>query len=513
MVSSSNAPDTIIIGGGHNGLVAATYLARAGCRVLLLERRNHLGGGAITEELWPGYHFSTCAHLLHRMPPRIFEDFHLENHGIEVVEREHPVFLRNDGTYSTAGTHESPKNWEFPGNLSREQRRQRAEYNGFKDGLSELFLPYRLAPMPSRAAFLKTLDASSRRLVEKAERTSTLQLQDEYLTDPGARAPYELDIMSYSSNPGSLCLALAGLSKDYPGEGEPRKGFVRGGMGKITEALEKEARAAGVEIQTGVECRQIAIEHGRATGVLLADGSFLPARRVVSNLDPKRTFLQLVDPQWIDSELHNQLKNLGSNESCMKFFAVISELPEWKDWDGDPAYPASGAMFPHSTREEVQSAYRDVAAGRPPRTPVMSFNLPSFRDRSLAAGDNQSASVWIYPAPYELQGTTWDECREEVMDDIINQVQEKAPNFRDSIREAKLRTPIDLVRENAMTDGNIWHVPHTQEHIFWNRPLPALRNYQCPIQNLYLCGSGQHPGGEVTGMPGHNAAHLILETL
>lgn len=513
MESSSNDYDTIIIGGGHNGLVSATYLARAGCKVLLLERRDHVGGGAVTEELWPGHHFSTCAHLLHRMPPRIFNDFHFREHGVDVISREAPVFLRNDGTYSSLPSHESSRNWAHPANVSSSELEQRKAYEGFKAQVMELFKPYRLGPMPDRETFLKNLNTDEQKVFQRAEQSGVLQLQDAFFTDARTRAPYEVDIMSYGPNPAPLCFGTTSLSLDYPEEGEPEKGFVRGGMGKISEALEKEARQAGVTIQTGAECRKIVVEDGKAMGVMLADNTYIPAERILSNLDPKRTFLDLLDSQCLDPELRRQLESIGINASCMKFFAVLSELPEWKDWDGDSSYPPSGAVSLNSTREDIRNAYVDVASGQLPRTPILSFNIPSYKDRSLATGENQTASVWIFPVAYQLQGQSWDDCREEVLESVIDAITEKAPNFRDSIREAKLRTPEDLVRENAMTDGNIWHVPHTANHLFWNRPLPALRNYECPIENLYLCGSGQHPGGEVTGIPGHNAAKLILEKI
>jgi phytoene dehydrogenase-like protein len=192
---------------------------------------------------------------------------------------------------------------------------------------------------------------------------------------------------------------------------------------------------------------------------------------------------------------------------------VIGELPRWRDWDGDPDLPSTGSVVLSSTRREIDAAYDDYDAGRPPRRPVIGFSVPSAVDPSLAQPVYHTASCWIYPVPRHLTRGTWDDHRERVAEGIVHRITRYAPNFRGSIRDLRLRTPLDLERENGLTDGCIWHVSHTADHLFWNRPLPELASYRAPLAGLYLCGAGQHPGGEVSGAPGHNAAQEILKDL
>ena len=208
------------------------------------------------------------------------------------------------------------------------------------------------------------------------------------------------------------------------------------------------------------------------------------------------------------------MDSLVTNVSCYKFLAVITELPKWTAWDGDPQRPHMGSVvIGGASRAEVADAYDDLEAGRPPNAPVISFSVPSVPDPTVTRPGYHTASVWIFPAPARIGRGTWDDLRNQVADRIISQITEHAPNFRDSIRDCALRTPLDLERDNGLTDGCIWHVQHGGEQLFWSRPLPELAACRAPLSDLYLCGAGQHPGGEVSGMPGHNAAQEILKDL
>lgn len=505
--------EIVIIGAGHNGLIAATYLARAGFNVRIIERRKQCGGGAITEEVWPGHFFSTCAHLLHGMPPKLFRDFHLWEQGVDVIPRPEPIVLMEDGSYYGPPTHKSPLNRWGPGQFTDEEVLQEKAYRDFKSRLCQLFAPYRMTSFPSQKAFLQGLGAEDRKLIKQATKQSVHTIQDAFMNSERVREGYALDGMAVARDPVGLSLAYDSLTKPYPGEGAPPHGFVKGGMGMLCRALEKEARAAGVHIHLGESVDKILLESGKVVGVRLAEGDEIRCSRVVSNLDPKQTFLKLLEPDQVDSGLRKRISQLKTDISCLKLLAVVSEPPDWKIWDGDPARAHTGSIFLNANRESLAACYDDIEAGRPPRSPAMSVNLPSFKDRSLAEGNNQTASVWAFPAGYELDGQSWDDCKEAVAENLIDQITAKAPNFRDSIVEYKLRTPLDIERDNGMTEGCIWHVQHNAESMFWNRPLPELNNYRSPIPGLYLCGCGQHPGGEVTGLPGHNAAHALLYQL
>jgi phytoene dehydrogenase-like protein len=215
----------------------------------------------------------------------------------------------------------------------------------------------------------------------------------------------------------------------------------------------------------------------------------------------------------VDGRLRKRLEGLITHVSCYKLLAVVSEAPQWKYWDGDPEQPYRGAITLHASRPEIDAAYDELEAGLPVRKPVISFSMPSFADPTLTRPGYHTASVWIYPAPATLRTGSWDDFREEIAEGIIDQITEFAPNFRSSIRHHIFRTPLDIERENGLTDGCIWHVQHAGEHLFWNRPLPELSQYRAPHKGLYLCGAGQHPGGEVSGIPGHNAAQEVLRDL
>jgi phytoene dehydrogenase-like protein len=204
---------------------------------------------------------------------------------------------------------------------------------------------------------------------------------------------------------------------------------------------------------------------------------------------------------------------LITNVSCTKLLAAISELPQWNGWDGDPEFPARTSVALGVSREAVREAFEDLAQGRPTRRPIMSFNVPSMLDPTLAPPGYHTASIFIHPAPGRLRTGSWDDVRTEVAERTIDQITEYAPNFRRSIVHYKFRTPLDLEREQSLPDGCIWHIQHTPEQLFGSRPLPELARYRAPIAGLYLGGSGQHPGGEVSGIPGHNAAHEILKDL
>lgn len=509
-LSSMKDADVMVLGGGHNGLVAAGYLARAGLKTVVLEARERAGGGAYTEELWPGFYFSTCAHLLHAMPPKLFRDFHLEAHGVEVVAREAPILVRNDGTYYGPEDHDSERNRGFLDRWVPGQLGQKTAYETFKEVLVEQFAPYRLGIFPDRERFLKSLNPDSRKVIHQAMGQRLNELQEQLMPDRLVRERFAVEGRAIEADPGALSLAYGCMDAEYPGEGKPPHGFVRGGMGHISDALTRELEAAGGEIRTGCPVNEILIEKGRCVGVRLADGSEVRTDLIFSSLDPKQTFLGLISSEWLPEGLEKQLRELPTEVSCLKLLAVLSELPQWSVWDGDAERAHAGSMMLNATPEAVADSYADLEVGAPPRSPVMSFNLPSYRDPSLVREGYHTASVWIYPAGARLKGRTWDEARGEVLEGLINQITEHAPNFRDSLVNVALRTPQDIETENRMTDGSIWHVQHTKDTLFWSRPLPELSGYRSPIDGLFLCGSGQHPGGEVTGIPGHNAAQWFL---
>ena len=274
--------------------------------------------------------------------------------------------------------------------------------------------------------------------------------------------------------------------------------------------MRRAVEEAGVGIHTNAKAVSLLHVAGAATGVRLADGTEVTARCVVSNLDPKRTFLRLAPPELTTAHLRRRLTALVTEVSCYKLLAAVDELPHWQAWDGDPALPSRGVVGLGRNEAVVDAACTDCAAGRPPAEPIVNFSVPSALDPTLAPEGRHTASVWIYPAPARLRDTDWDAVRDRVAERLVDQITRFAPNFRRSILHLKLRTPADLERDNGLTDGCIWHVQHGGDQLFWNRPLPELSRYRAPFPGLYLC---QHPGGEISGIPGHNAAQEVIRDL
>ncbi len=505
--------DVAVVGAGHNGLVAAAYLVRTGLDVHLFERRSFVGGAAVTEELWPGFQFSTCAHMIHGIHPRIIRDLRLYERGLEAIPRPGGLILRGDGTYYGPKDHDSPRNHTV--HLSREEREGQRRYGAFKRMLQEIFTHYRLRPPPPLDEVRATVAGTpAAEVLEKALSARLLDLQDEFLPPGVLRDRYAGERAAVGRNPLALSIAYASLNAPEEETGEkPPYGYVKGGVGAVSRAMAEAADEAGAQVHLNRGVERFLVEGGKVIGVRLEDGAEVRARVVVSNLDPKRTFLNLLPSGHLDDGLRSRIEGLITHVSCYKFLAVISELPQWKDWDGDPDRPHLGAVTFPRTRAAVAAAYDDLEAGRPPEAPLVSFSIPSFVDPTVTQPGYHTASVWIVPAPAKLRKGTWDDVREAVAEGLIDQITEYAPNFRASIRDYKLRTPLDLERENGLTDGCIWHIQHAGEHLFWNRPLPELAEYRAPLGGLYLCGAGQHPGGEVSGVPGHNAAQEVLKDI
>ncbi len=505
--------DVAIVGAGHNGLVAAAYLAKAGLDVHLFERRAFVGGAAITQELWPGFHFSTCAHMVHGIQPKIIRDLRLYERGLEIIPRPFRVYLRPDGDYWGPADHASPRN--LAANHTAEEREALDRYDAFKETLNGIFGPYRLGPPPTldevRSKIAGTPAAEA---LEKALSTRVIELQDAFLPTENLKDWLVDEWASIGRNPIALKHAYSSLNLPEEETGEkPPNGNVKGGVGEVSRVMAEAAEEAGATIHVERAVEEILVESGQTVGLRLGDGTEVRSRIVISNLDPKRTFLKMIASEHLDGALRDRIEGLATQVSCYKLLAVTSELPRWKCWDGDPDQPSTGVVRLVVSRDGATAAFDDLEAGRPPKAPLINFTVPSTLDPSQTQPGYHTASVWVYPAPGQLEGRTWDDVHEEVAEALIDQITEFAPNFRESIRHYRFRSPLDLERENGLTDGCIWHIQHEGDQLFWNRPLPELAAYRAPLNGLYLCGVGQHPGGEVSGVSGHNAAHEVLKDL
>jgi phytoene dehydrogenase-like protein len=483
--------------------------------VLVFERRPFPAGAAITEELIPGFHFSPCAHMVHAIHPKIIRDLGLRQRGLTVLPREAAIVINPDGTYHGPADHDAPRNLAFAGRLSAEEHEGLRRLGEFKRTLNRLLAPYRLQPPPSLASLQAQVAGTPAAEVLATALTATCaQLRERYLPSERLKDRFAYEKASVAPDPLALSYAYASIDEPDEATGEaPPHGYVKGGVGAFSRFLVEAAVEAGVEIHLDRAVTRFLVEDGRVIGVRLAGGTEVRSRVVLSNLDPKRTFLQLLEPAHVPDALRARIAGLATEVSCVKLLAALAEAPHWEAWDGDPALPGKGSVLLQHTRRHVAAMWADLAAGRAPREMVISFSLPSAVDHGLAPPGRHTASCWIFSAPAKLRQGTWDDVRQPVAEGLIEQITRYAPNFRRAILDYRLRTPLDLERENGLTDGSIWHVQHTGEQLFWNRPLPELAHYRAHLPGLYLCGAGQHPGGEVSGLPGHNAAHEALKDL
>uniref|UniRef100_UPI004049854E phytoene desaturase family protein n=1 Tax=Cephaloticoccus sp. TaxID=1985742 RepID=UPI004049854E len=507
--------DVAIIGAGHNGLVAATYLARAGLNVHVFEREDKIGGATRNEELWPGYIFSTCAHLLHVFPARLVRELGLRERGLQVVHRDEVILLKRDGTYHSNLDFNLPNNLTAAAKLSAEERAGWDRYVAFKQIIARLVRPHLMSLPPTLEELTaRAAGTPAEEALRLATSMSLWEVHDHFLPTDRLRERAALDLSAVSCNPSAMALTYTALGQPDPETGEANPwGFVKGGMGRLAAMIADAAIEAGATIHTDTPVQEILVEQNRITGLQLANGQTIQTPCVLSCADPKTTFLKLLSPAAMPPGLRERVESINTSVGCFKLVAAVSELPQWKGWDGDPDLPHRGSVQLEMNRDAIRTNYAELKAGIPPSRPMMSVNVPSMLDDTIAPPGKHTVSIYVYSAAAKLAKGTWDDHRVSSAESLIDQITEYAPNFRRSIINYEFRTPLDLERKVALTDGSIWHAHHDAHHLLANRPLPELSHYRAPISGLYLGGAGQHGGGEVSGIPGHNSAHEILNDL
>jgi len=506
--------DAVVVGGGHNGLVAATYLARGGLRVLVLERRPFVGGACVTEELFPGYRLSSCSYICHLLQETVVRDLDLPRHGFEVFPLEparfHPF---PDGRFLRVWDDHARTAAE----IERYSKRDALAYGRWMalwERAAALLHPYFLAPAPTYAEMAARVRGTpDEELLETLLTRPMWDLVHEYFESDLMRA-HTLNAQDVGDpRAAGSALGYAYIKVNLRSAPET-VGIVRGGMGGITQAMARAAREAGVTIREGAEVARIETRGGRATGVVLADGTAIPAGLVVSNADPKRTFLRLVPPDALPGEFRDRIAGLSTRAAYLKFHAALRELPDFSGFLGpgfDPRTLAQVKICPST--DAFLAAWQDAQAGRPPRAPLMEVQIPSVYDRTMAPPGHHVVSIWALWAPVRLVDGSWETRRQETGERMIDALTEYAPNFRRALVDWMLLTPPDIEARVGLTDGNIRHLDLIPAQLFGRRPLPGWAGYRTPLAGLYLCGAGTHPGGEVTGAPGHNAARAILQDL
>jgi phytoene dehydrogenase-like protein len=518
--------DALVIGGGHNGLTAAAYLARAGRKVLVLERRHVLGGAAVTEEIFPGFKFSVCSYVVSLLRPEIIRDLDLPRHGLEILPLDGTFTPMPSGDYLWRVNDHAKTRRE----IARHSRLDAEAYDEYGKAMVEMarFVkpilnmtppdPMSLDPRELRKLFLL---GSRFRALPDGDRYNQVQLMTMSAVD-FLDQWFETDVLKATMSASGIIGTFLGvrspgtayvLLHHYMGEidGAFRSwGFARGGTGAISNAIAAAAREAGVEIRTQTPVARIAVTHGRASGVVLANGEELSADLVLSSVDPNLTFLRFMDAaRELPADFVEEIRRYKYRGSSGKVNLALDALPDFTCMPGDGPH-LRGAISISPGVDYMERAYDQAKYGEFSRRPYMDMVIPTLTDPSVAPPGKHILSCFVQYAPYKLSTGSWDDQREAFGDTVIDTIAEYAPNIRDIILHRQVLTPLDLERDFGLTEGNIFQGELTLEQLFFARPVPGWAQYKTPIRNLWMCGSATHPGGGIMGAPGRNAALRIL---
>ena len=529
-MTSPSAPwDAVIIGAGHNGLVCGAYLARAGRRVLILERRGIVGGAAVTEEFHPGFRNSVASYTVSLLQPKVIEELALAAHGLEVVPRRLNNFLPlPDGDHLLAGagvTAAEVARFSARDAAQLPLYEQRLEV--FADVLRALALQappnvtdghwLRMLPELWRAGRLgrqlQALEPARRQELLDLFTISAAEYLDRWFESEPIKALFGFDgiVGNYASPyaPGTAYVLLHhvfGQSNGVKGAW----GHARGGMGAITQAMARSALAAGATIRTDAGVRRVLVEAGAAVGVETLAGERIRARAVVANVNPKLLYEQLLDPADVPPATRERMAHWRCGSGTFRMNLALSRLPDFTALPGPGDHLTAGIIIAPSLAY-MDRAWSDARAHGWSRAPVVEMLIPSTLDDSLAPAGQHVASLFCqHVAPQLPGGRSWDDHREEVADLMIATVEQQAPGFAASVLGRQVFSPLDLERTFGLIGGDIFHGALSLNQLFSARPMLGQANYRGALPGLYLCGAGTHPGGGVTGAPGHNAAQAIL---
>jgi phytoene dehydrogenase-like protein len=518
--------DVIVIGGGHNGLVNAAYLAKAGKQVVVLERRHVLGGAAVTEEIIPGFLFSECSYVVSLLRPEIIRELDLPRHGLEIL----PL----DGTFSPMPSGDYL--WRVNDHaksirdIRRHSRLDAEAYDEFSKMMTPMcrFVKPMLSMVPPDPTTLNPKDLKQLhfllqrfRELSSDERYTLVQLMTMSSAD-FLDQWFETDVLKATMSASGIIGTFLGIRSPgtayvllhhYMGEidGAFRSwGFSRGGTGAISNAIADAAREAGVEIRTKAPVAKILTKNGRACGVALQSGEELSANVVSSSVDPHLTFEKFLEPSELPADFLEGVRRYKFRGSSGKVNLALDALPNFKSLPGPGAH-LRGAISISPSMEYMERAYDDAKYGRYSRRPYIDMVIPSLTDPSVAPPGKHVLSCFVQYAPYKLAKGTWDDQKEAFGDNVINTIAEYAPNIKDIIIGRQVLTPLDLEREFGLTQGNIFQGELSLEQLFFLRPVAGWAYYRTPIRNLYMCGSATHPGGGIMGANGRIASQVILK--
>jgi phytoene dehydrogenase-like protein len=516
----------IIVGGGHNGLVTAAYLAAAGRRVLVLESRDLVGGCAVTEEIWPGYKVSTASYLASLMQEKVVRELELEKFGYRVDAKDPAFFSPFPDGRHLMFWQDRAKTLAEIAKFSKKDAEAYPKYEAYLEKFAIvvekllLVTPPEFPPSPlDLPEYLKLLGLM--RGLSKSEivglvkifTQSAADLLDEWFESEEVKVTLATDgVIGANGGPRSPGTAYILMHHCMGGVNGHRGlwGFVRGGMGSVSNAIADSARARGAVIRTNAPVAKITTKNGRANGVVLESGEEIRSSIVASNLDPKRTFLKLVEEKELPAEFVDGIRKFRTEGTSLKMNLALRGLPSFTALPGPgPHHGATMHICP--SVEYVERAWDDAKYGRPSRFPLIEMTIPTMYDKSLAPDGHHIMGIFLQYAPYTLKGTTWEEEREPYSQRILDVIEEYCPNIRDIVVERQTLSPWDLEQRFGIAGGNIFHGEMAIDQMFVMRPLAGSARYRTPLKGLYLCGSGAHPGGGVMGAPGHNCAREILK--
>jgi phytoene dehydrogenase-like protein len=527
----STPRDVVLIGGGHNGLVCAAYLAAAGLKVTVLERRNVVGGAAVTEEFHPGFRNSVAAYTVSLLNPKVIRDLDLPRHGLRIVERKLANFLPLDAArYLKIG---AGKTEQEVAKFSPRDAARLATYAERLEVIADVLRDLVLETPPNVTAgswltAMPELLRSARlgKRISKLDMPMRRELLDLFVKSAGdyldawfesapIKAAYGFDgIVGNYASPYSAGSAYVLLHHVF-GEVNGKKGawgHAIGGMGAISQAMAKAAVERGVDIRVSSPVREVLVEAGRAVGVVTERGEAIRARSVVSNLNPKLLYGSLIDPKALPQDFRERISHWRCASGTFRMNVALSELPDFTVLPGRSLaeHHASGIIMAPSLAY-MDQAYLDAKAGGWSKRPIVEMLIPSTLDDSLAPAGQHVASLFCqHVAPVLPNGASWDAHREQVADVMIDLVNSHAPNFKASVLGRQIMSPLDLERTFGLIGGDIFHGALSLDQMFSARPMLGHGDYRGPLKGLYMCGSGTHPGGGVTGAPGHNAAREII---
>jgi phytoene dehydrogenase-like protein len=504
--------DVIVVGAGHNGLVAAGYLARSGLEVIVLERRHIVGGAVATEELFPGCHISSCSFTTHILQSRIVEDLALEKHGFRVYGLDPILLVPFPDGRSLRVFRDVERTSAEIAKFSQSDAERYSTWHEFWRRAGNIFERYFFEEPPTLEDLVEQLAGTEEGDILDRLRESTIaEILDEFFESEQVQAALtaNMDITSLDQ-PGEL-LGWASIQPSM--FVDPRyQGLPVGGMGALSNALAESAVRSGATVRLGAEVSQILLDDtGSASAVKLADSQIVRGKAVMSNADPRRTFLSLMEASDVDPTLLSRLSGLQAKSASVKLHTVTRELPDWAARLSRPIEPRDTTMVRLAPSiHYIRNSLEDAAAGIPTRYPIVTVQTPTILDGSIAPPDRHIVSAWVKFQPSRLVEGSWDAVREGVADQVIEAISDYAPNFADSVIDRVLYTPLDMETRLGMTGGNIHHIDHSAGQLLGDRLFEG-GGHRTPIKSLYMCGAGTHPGGEVSGAPGFLASRALLD--